>query len=308
MEKRLASIDFLRGLALICMIQAHLGVWALADLTGPVVMFGTLLGGMAAPLFLIIVGVCLVLSMQRRRNGGQHVLRRGFLLVILGFVLNALLPELLDLASWGVLQTIGLGIILAYPSLRLSWPVRFLTGLAVVAATPFLQSLPAVGFLPGVLWASWYPVFPWLAYILLGTCIGEGLVRERSEVFWIGVPLLVSGAFLCSIGWPVSLFPASISYVLITSGAALCTFPLVVWLVPEGGLAVPIQRLGQITLTLYFLHLLIGYYLLRGLNLGLPETISLILIFLTACAIAAYFWEKTAYWGGLGWLMRKLSS
>ena len=61
---RLAYIDVLRGIAVILMIEQHLGFWLWNRPKGfplfsdyPVVISFNALGGMAAPLFIILAGV-----------------------------------------------------------------------------------------------------------------------------------------------------------------------------------------------------------------------------------------------------------
>ena len=73
-RERLLSIDALRGLAVFLMMEQHMGVWlwnggggrSLAKV--PALVAFNALGGAAAPLFVTLAGVGLLLASLRRRR------------------------------------------------------------------------------------------------------------------------------------------------------------------------------------------------------------------------------------------------
>src|SRR6266852_3969143 len=92
---RRAYIDWARGLAVLLMIEAHtVGAWTKASARqGPAYRDAIILGGFAAPLFLWLAGVALVLSATAavrrgasRNEAAQTVCRRGLELFILAFL------------------------------------------------------------------------------------------------------------------------------------------------------------------------------------------------------------------------------
>ena len=99
---RLLSLDALRGVAVILMMEQHLGVWlwqvenplrsALAQAPGYMAING--LGGLAAPTFITLAGAGTTMLVASRP--GQPVdatlLRRGLLLLGFGYLLNLLPP------------------------------------------------------------------------------------------------------------------------------------------------------------------------------------------------------------------------
>jgi hypothetical protein len=81
-------------------------------------IYGSMVVG--APLFLFLVGFCLPLSFARRPDAGRagvvtKFLSRGIRLVLASWLLNFLIFRNEPFWEGGVLQTIGLGIILSLP-------------------------------------------------------------------------------------------------------------------------------------------------------------------------------------------------
>src|SRR3979409_77606 len=127
-EDRLRFLDAVRGFALLLMIANHTGRWWQDGAMGWPrynMIYATMAVG--APLFLFLVGFCLPLSFAPRRQAGAPVsvgvaakfLQRGAKLILAGWALNLVVFR--DEPFWegGVLQTIGLGIILALPPMLL---------------------------------------------------------------------------------------------------------------------------------------------------------------------------------------------
>src|SRR5262249_54039444 len=93
-SSRRAYIDWARGVAVLVMIEAHTGdAWTrLSDRTTVAFRNATVLGGFAAPLFLWLAGIGLVLSATRvaerggRAAGVDAACRRGLEIFVLAFL------------------------------------------------------------------------------------------------------------------------------------------------------------------------------------------------------------------------------
>lgn len=191
--KRDGTADLLKGLAVLFMIQVHImEQFAVMDtynsLIGKISMF---LGGPpCAPVFLAVMGYFLASSAKPL----SYFLKRGALLFIGGILLNTfrsanLLLQIIrgdvDLDPWffimgaDILTLAGLSLILT-GILRAIFKDKtllyFLAAMAVAAISPFLDQVAqtgavskyAIAFLWGTLEWSYFPLFPWFAYVLAG--------------------------------------------------------------------------------------------------------------------------------------------
>lgn len=188
--------------------------------------------GPGAPLFLLLMGLYVGLKPPARAG---RVFGRSFGFLLGGTVLNflkfgywyglgflplAYLPELgLKVASGQWVQILLMGDVLqfaaiVYPMLwglrRIALPcyVTPLLAAAVAGCAPLLWDTHSAGFFDVVwTWCTggppgvYFPVFPWLAYPLLGLALGRLLAERGTAVFWRvcffgGFTLLFAGALL----------------------------------------------------------------------------------------------------------------
>lgn len=222
-RERLLSLDALRGLAVLLMIEQHLGVWlwrgpdpGLGRLDYPVLVGFNALGGGAAPLFVTLAGVgsALFCAADRPRSD-RTLVQRGATLLGFGLVLNLAAPSWFSWGSWFVLHMMGLAIMLT-PAWRRLPDRALLVGLvAVLVTTVIAQNLldtPTrltnprmrdVG-LPGgavrlALAEGQFPVLPWLAFFLGGFVGGRWITAGRLDrVARLGLAALIVGAVLAT--------------------------------------------------------------------------------------------------------------
>jgi len=188
--ERLQFLDAVRGFALLLMIANHTGRWWQDGAMGWPrynLIYATMAVG--APLFLFLVGFCLPLSFAPRRQAGAPVslgvaakfLQRGAKLILAGWALN--LVAFRDEPFWegGVLQTIGLGIILALPPM-LVLHRRAARYLLVAFALGFYALFSVLhrdiaAWLPdhrvlGRIFFFEFPPWPWIAIVWIGLALG----------------------------------------------------------------------------------------------------------------------------------------
>ncbi len=191
--KRDGTADLLKGLAVLFMIQVHLMEQFVTpdiynSLIGKVSMF---LGGpVCAPVFLAVMGYFMATSAKPL----SYFLKRGGLLFLGGILLNTarsanLLLQItqgkVNLDPWffimgaDILTLAGISLILT-GFLRLlfrdlTW-LYFVFAVAIAAVSPWLHQPPSSGiilkYVIPFLWGeadwSYFPVFPWFAYVLTG--------------------------------------------------------------------------------------------------------------------------------------------
>lgn len=300
MSKRLASIDALRGIALLLMVVDHSFDWWLAATWrgGFADQFTEFLGTLAAPIFVVLVGVGMTIAVARQQQRGvpnrqiiaQNV-RRGLLFMVMAWAMNFIIffvgDNWADVLALDVLHLIGLGIVIGVflalytgPVLALVLSLLWLAGSALLGGDIQLSGWAGVGTWlnaqPGI---NYFPLIPWLAYVGLGVASGklaQRLNRERDGLpalnsGWLA--LVAAGLFVLFIITPnigyrhprlgFVAFSLSIMFALWAVLQRLSSLPW--WLARW-----PVMRLallGQVAFMLYFFHHLIGYRLLYHLGI-----------------------------------------
>lgn len=302
---RQASIDVLRALAIVLMVVVHfvenLSGWYDGG-------SGTFAGvhrvwwlptGFAAPVFTFLSGISyrLWLGVQARRGQSDETIskrtvRRGLFLIGVGFAFNVLvwLPE--DVFNWDILTLIGFGLLVLDVARRMPDWVVVMAAVLVIAVSPALRvaaDYPAfweAGYFDydftvpdvvlGWLVVGYFPVFPWLAFPLLGHALAATLFGQRgrerplriaaagmagmatglaSTVLGHLLPAAVTGGV--ALGW--TMFPPSTAYVAGTLGTATLAVALLHRLLDDGRdrwewlleWATPLSRHA---LSMYLLH------------------------------------------------------
>lgn len=316
MAGRLRFIDGMRGVALILMVINHtsrdwmdVGMgWARYHL-----VYGSLL--LPAAMFLFLVGFCLPISFHRHRHAEgflgelRKYFRRGIGIIAAGYLLNVIMlprgPVPPEERVWhgGVLQTIGLSIILLgplVPALRRRWMRWALPALAVLIYLSFgwlhapLARWCAAHPRLGVMVFGDFPPWPWLAAALIGLVLGWAWLearargpREEARYFagaaavgllfivaygawewWI--PTTARFGFARDLGHGLNHYwtPRGTTTFLIICGVSWL-LALCYWLMQVRGWPLPwLVTLGQTALPLYFIHQLIEETLIHR-TLGL---------------------------------------
>ena len=231
-------IDWLRGLAVLIMIEAHtIDAWTRAADRGTRPFgYGAILGGFAAPLFLFLAGVAVPLAMaakQRRgadlRTASGAVQRRGWEVFGLALLFRVQ-AKLLGGGGWyGLLKVDILNIMgpaIAF-SAALLGAIRgtrarlIVLGVAtafLALATPAVRSAAWLAPLPDFLEAYLRPrpgltnftFFPWAGFLTAGACVGVVLTALRDEAAErrANLAFLAAGALLASGGYAASLLPS----------------------------------------------------------------------------------------------------
>lgn len=227
---RLLSLDALRGVAVILMMEQHLGVWLprrSALTQDPLFMALNGLGGLAAPTFITLAGAGTSLLVAARV--GQAVdatlVRRGLALMGFGYVLNILTPSWFSAGSWFVLHIMGVAIATAPLWRRLADLVLLALAAGVLALTVAVQEwlvtpqwldnsrmrdleLPG-GPLRLALAEGQFPVLPWLALFLTGMVVGRWLLAAQyARVVALGCVCLLLGLGLVALDQAANHLPA----------------------------------------------------------------------------------------------------
>jgi uncharacterized membrane protein len=229
----------MRGLSVLFMIEAHtFDAWTvLADRTTPLYKLANFIGGLAAPMFLLLAGVSVAMaaSSRTRRTGDRaaaawSVQKRGWQIFGLAFLFR--------LQSWilspgatvkGIFKADILNIM--GPSIAAAaWIWGRLAGrrarawtFAALAcgfafATPLIRNASWVAWLPDPI--EWYirpfpklsvfTFFPWAGFVFAGALVGEWLDTAKipAEEWRANRRLAAAGTMLIAAGYAASYLPS----------------------------------------------------------------------------------------------------
>ncbi|GIW80675.1 MAG: hypothetical protein KatS3mg105_2482 [Gemmatales bacterium] len=232
---RYLSLDLLRGIAVILMIQVHFvdNLSRHDDSTACVDFISeTILGTISAPLFTFVSGISYYLWLRKQDQADQSdqaitkkSILRGCFLFVAGLVFNFLLwlPE--GVFNWDILTLIGSALVILAFGRRLPLSILALAGVMILLLSPPLRIVGdyaaywyeeqsysydftirdiAFGFVAN----GFFPLFPWLIFPISGFIVGA-LVFESTSAY-TGWSLLVAAAGLMAIAaLGIALAPGS---------------------------------------------------------------------------------------------------
>ena len=296
---RRAYIDWLRGIAVLCMIEWHvLDAWSLPEGRDTFAwdVIGSL-GGVAAPLFLFLAGLAVPLAGEARlRRGATPVeaawalQKRGWQIFALAHVFRFQSFLLNPNAAWhallkpDILNILGLGLVLAAwcwgRSRTVGRPGLWLIGPAIVvlALTPFapLWAWPDVlhprleAYIRPVGGYGVFTLFPAIAFVFVGAYIGDLLAIVADEA-GLQRRLAAAGVVAVAIGVGVLWVPETMNRVHFWSSAAALfvwktgTLLLMVagaWLFARRwppARSSPLVIFGRTSLFVYWIHVELAY-------------------------------------------------
>jgi uncharacterized membrane protein len=236
---RRGYIDWLRGILVLIMIEAHtLDAWTRLDARqNGTYGWAMIVGGFGAPGFLFLAGIALALAAGSRIRRGRTpdeaaALARRRAVQIFG------LAFLFRLQSWvisggdpaptllkvDILNVMGLSMLAAAVLSgfgRFRWDrFAWLTGATVLVAmiTPIVRSSPSLSPLPDPI--EWYirpipgrgtfTLFPWSAFLLAGAAVGLWLdsARTAEEERRINIVFAAIGIVLAAAAYEASFLPS----------------------------------------------------------------------------------------------------
>jgi uncharacterized membrane protein len=344
-SRRVIFIDLGRALAVTFMLYGHTASALLAPeyQSGRWFEIWQFQRGLTSSLFLLLGGFAF--SVATGRHWGSHVrfsaavvrrVRRFALFILLGYALHLPVSRLRDFGTvpedrWrtflavDVLQLVGVTLILvqllvmASRSRRAFTSASFLLAATTVFATPVIWTVDWAAFLPLSLAAfltpavgSLFPLFPWMAFVLLGAGFGQVYSRwgvanlpefARRALLLPGVGMLAAALLLRIL--PFALFgsgPGSVvpAEVLQRVGACLVILAVI------SNLSRRITRLphvfgavAQESLLIYFVHLCIVYGSVwnRGLvqtygpTMPPGQTIVMVVMVIVSMVALAWYWN-----------------
>ena len=191
-KNRIWEIDFLRGIAFICMVYDH----AVYDLN---YMFGVrtnffwgyddIIGDFSAITFMILCGISANFSKSNLKRG--LIVFASALLLTAGTALADRLLKTRLIIVFGILHFLGLAMIISHFVKRLPiWVTAILAVTAWFIGQFFLtvrldtNIFCMFGLYSRNFYSSdYYPLFPYLAFVFLGIIIGKLIYKEKKSIF-----------------------------------------------------------------------------------------------------------------------------
>lgn len=233
---RLGYLDWLRGAAVVIMIEAHtLDSWTqVADRRSLGYRLAMIAGGMGAPLFLFLAGVAVALAAGGRATrigeapAAASVRRRGWEIFGLAFLFRlyswALSPgaRLRGLLKVDILNVMGLSIVAAAGLWQLgrttvqraAWLAT--ATVAITMLTPLVRTTPIFDPLPDALETYLRPgkglatftLFPWSGFVTAGAVCGLAIHAGRLRAGAVAMGCTAVGAVLAVLGYWLSWRPS----------------------------------------------------------------------------------------------------
>jgi len=234
---RRGYLDWLRGVAVLIMVEAHtFDAWtAPLDRNNAGYRFFILIGGFGAPAFLFLAGVALALAMGARMNKGltagdavRLARRRGWQIFGLAFLfrfqswvisrgpaLTLLKVDILNILGLSMLAATALWGLARTRAARIALFIA--AAVAVAAIAPTVRASAAIAALPDPLewyfhpWAgrSSFTLSPWPAFLFAGVAVGEWLEGARTAPAEQRLTLQLGaiGMALVAAGYAATFFP-----------------------------------------------------------------------------------------------------
>ena len=346
--QRINGLDFARLLAFAGMVIVNFQV---VMTSADVANFGlfndilVLFEGKAAATFVVLAGIGTTYAYQRdkRENFGTSMLKRALFLLVIGLLNMTIFSAdiihyyafyfliglwLLPLSK-RLLLVITAAIILAFPVLVVLFNYDAGWNWSTLSYLDFWTPL---GFARNLMFNGWHPIIPWLAFFSFGVFLAKTDLTCKANAWRlvgvgaigvIAIPLL--SKLLISVMTPIagtkiatilstSPIPPGPLYMLNGICAAILVIGLCLLLpstVFQNTFIKTLCRTGQMALTLYFAHIVIGMGIIDALGL-VSSTTALGAFWAANCFVAAsivftYVWRTRFRRGPIEELMRLLT-
>ncbi len=210
MNQRIRAFDWLRGLAVLVMIQTHSLVLLRKELrAGDFFNVLQWIDGLVAPSFIFAAGFALALTQVRaalasnapdaRRRRFRRTLRRLGEVLFVATLVNWMWFPIFREPRWliriDILHCIGISLLIALPILALlaprpralRWSALALAAI-VFGISPLFEHVPApLGHFLNGNTGSLFPLLPWAGYVYLGAAVGAACAADglRATVRWL---------------------------------------------------------------------------------------------------------------------------
>ena len=194
---RIWEIDFLRGIAFLCMVYDHV----IFDLnyifnirTNLFWGYDYLIGDFSAVLFMILCGISTNLSHSSIKRG-LTVCGSALLISLVTYLIDVFTSAGLFI-KFGILHLLGIAMILSHFVKKLPNIVIIAISAVVYFIGKYFAQIKTLGnalFFLGIhdntfASADYYPLFPFLAFVFIGIVIGKLVYKQKQSIFPFTIP------------------------------------------------------------------------------------------------------------------------
>ena len=206
--KRIGSIDFVKGFAIVFIILAHsAAVWLNSENYYLYGLLFALLDFLGPSLFVFLSALSVVFSIRNKQNKlpskviRMRIFSRGIIIILIATFYNVAslsieapsIPFPLNLWGWNILMFIGFSQIFSYYAVKLTKLSRAIIGIVIVFSSNFIRDLL---FIPGIEGGNlivifvhflvvgplpMVPLLPGLAICFISTIFGEYLYEAMNK-------------------------------------------------------------------------------------------------------------------------------
>jgi len=247
--RRIQSIDFVKGFAIIFIMLAHTAQgWLDSESKYLYGILFTLLDILGPSLFVFLSALSVIFSIKRKEGIlPQKIIRnriftRGVVMIVIGMITNIFVLEggeaKIAIWGWNIITFIGFSQIFSFYILKLKKTNRILIGLGVIIVSPMIRAILYEGKEAGNIILTIFHYFitsptphltflPYISYVFISTIFGEYIyeaMNKGTKDAYIGLfrIFLVWGILLAMIGIFVP-FPNGLSFADWQPGWALQT-------------------------------------------------------------------------------------
>lgn len=354
-SKRFEFLDFAKGLAVIFMVVQHIGIWMwelpwskiVSNFKGnSIYIILNTLSGLSAPIFIFSAGAGAYLLMEKENNSSK-IIKRGIIILILGYIHNFTIIYWFEYGSWYVLHLIGFCFLIVPLIKRFKKQTIVVLILSLILLTYMVQTgletsikltnknmsdmTLNLAFIRIALAEGHFPILPWITFFLLGYLTID-LFQEKDKalsLIFIGITMLFVGSILLGIGAAFPdlkesnifvrllylkprFYPLILPMLLFLLGLVLIVMELIKLICHKLSIGEnnPIVVIGRYSLTIFFTHVYLKLFLY---HFKLSQTFSkFVTMFSIIGALLLFtalsYWAKhTKYKYSLEGLLRRLS-
>ncbi|MFX1455991.1 MAG: heparan-alpha-glucosaminide N-acetyltransferase domain-containing protein [Promethearchaeota archaeon] len=201
--RRIQSIDFVKGFAIIFIILAHTASgWLAPDSYYIYGIMFALLDILGPSLFVFLSALSVIFSIKRK-EGIVHpkiirnrVFTRGIVMIVIGMLTNILIIEggeiKIAIYGWNIITFIGFSQIFAYYILKIKKLNRIIIGILIILLSPSLRAVLYFGKVEGNIFLSIFhyiitsptphlTLLPWISIAFISTIFGEYIYEAMNK-------------------------------------------------------------------------------------------------------------------------------